>query len=163
MPGAHVDPVERHLPKCEPRGTILVISDYRPLNLGHAAALVRRGYAVYTAVTCTDVPRVFERFDVGQVDLVVFASLVHGWHHREAEARPAGIPEATDGDWQTRNMVQALEAIGGRQGTCPRALIALELMEYGWYKITAETLAAAGIDFQTYSVSNPQGIVQFMP
>jgi len=163
MSGRHVDPVEQHLPKGEPRGTVLVISDYRPLNLGHAAALVREGYAVYTAVTCTDVPRVFERFDVGRVDLVVFASLVHGWHHREAEQRPAGMPETTDADWHTRNIVQALENVQGRQGARPLALIAMELMAYGWYRITADALDDAGVQFQTYSVSNPRGIVEFMP
>jgi hypothetical protein len=158
-----VEPVEQHLPRGEQRGSVLVISDYRPLNLGHAAALVKEGYAVYTAVTCTDVPRVFERFGVGQIDLVVFASLVHGWHHREAEERPPEIPEASDGDWQTRNIIEALNSIDQRQGHRPPALIATELMDYGWYPITAEGLVAAGVEFQPYSVSNPHGIAEFLP
>ena len=162
MRGRHIDPVEQHLPRGEPRGTVLVISDYRPLNLGHAAALLRHGYAVYTAVTCTDVPRVFERFDVESIDLVVFASLVHGWHHQEAEDRPEGIPEATDGDWQTRNIREAMEAIRRRQGRRPEALIAEELMSCGWYQITAEALAAAGVEYRSYSASNAQGIVDLL-
>ncbi len=162
MPRHLVGPVEQHLPRQEPRGNVLVVSDYRPLNLGHAAGLVREGYAVYTAVTCTDVPRVFERFAVESIDLVVFASLVHGWHHGEAEERPEGIPETTDADWQIRNIVEAIESIHQRQGKRPPVLIAEELMTYGWYQITAEGLAAAGVEFQTYSASNPQGIVDFI-
>ena len=54
-----LDPVEEHLPDGDPVGTILVVSDYRPLNLGHADALCEAGSAVYTAATCTDVPRLF--------------------------------------------------------------------------------------------------------
>ena len=152
-------PVDEHLPRGEPRGCILVVSDYRPLNLGHAAVLCAGGYAVYTAVTCTDVPRVFETFAVGAVDAVAFASLVHGWHHREAEGRPDGIPQKTDEGWQTRNMGEVIKIVSGRQKSPPAVLIAAELVTSGWYSITPEALTAAGIDYQTYSASDPHSIL----
>jgi len=142
---------------------VLVVSDYRPLNLGHAAALCPYGYAVYTAVTCTDVPRIFERFVAGPVDLIAFASLVHGWHHQEAERRPAGIPVSTDPDWQTRNMKTVVEAVCTRQETTPTVVIAVELMAYGWYRITAEALAEAGIAYQTYPASDPHALLLLLP
>ena len=154
--------VDEHLPRGEPRGCILVVSDYRPLNLGHAAALCAGGYAVYTAVTCTDVPRIFERYTVGDVDLVVFASLVHGWHHREGEIRPGSIPEATDLEWQVRNMSEVIDIVSGRQGSPPGVLIAVELMTFGWYTITAEALEAAGVEYQTYSAKDPHSILDFL-
>ena len=84
----HLEPVNEYLPRGESAGCILVVSDYKLLNLGHASALRKAGYVVYTAVTCTDVPRIFGRYSVASIDLVVFASLVHGWHHQEAEERP---------------------------------------------------------------------------
>jgi len=152
-------PVEEYLPRGSPRGCILVVSDHRPLNLGHAAALCLEGYAVYTAVTCTDVPRVFEGFAVGAVDAIVFASLVHGWHHGEAEGRPKGTPRATDRDWQIRNIAEVVGTVSERQENPPTVLIASELMTFGWYAITPEVLTAAGIEYRTYSVSDPRSIV----
>ena len=152
-------PVDEHLPSGEPKGCILVVSDYRPLNLGHAVVLCAGGYAVYTAVTCTDVPRVFEIFTVPAVDAIAFASLVHGWHHREAEGRPDGIPQNTDDEWQTRNMGEAIKLVSGRQQSPPAVLIAVELIAGGWYSITPESLTAAGIDYQTYSASDPHSIL----
>jgi hypothetical protein len=162
MSDDHLCPIDEHLPQGQPRGCVLVVSDYRPLNLGHATALCREGYAVYTAVTCTDVPRIFERYTVGDVDLVVFASLVHGWHHREGEGRPAGIPLTTDPEWQTRNMREVIDIVCGRQESPPRVLIAVELMAFGWYRITADGLEAAGVEYQTYSASDPHAIVDFV-
>jgi len=158
----HSEPVDEYLPRGEPKGVILVVSDYRPLNLGHAASLCLQGYAVYTAVTCTDVPRVFEKFRVGEVDLVVFASLVHGWHHRDAERRPASIPEQTDRQWQTRNIRQVIDTVCNRQHKAPKVLVAADLMTHGWYDVTADALTAAGIQYQTYSAGNPQAIADFL-
>jgi len=80
-----LEPVDEYLPEGEPLGCVLVVSDYRLLNLSHASALRKAGYAVYTAVTCTDVPRMYETFEVQHIDLIAFASLVHGWYHQEAE------------------------------------------------------------------------------
>jgi len=156
------EPVAEHLPRGEPRGVVLVISDYRPLNLGHAAAVSLAGYAVYTAVTCTDVPRVFEQFTVGDVDLIVFASLVHGWHHREAEPRPESMPEQTDHDWQTRNIREVIDVVGSRQGRPPKVLVAIDLMTSDCYDVTADALSAAGVEYQTYSASSPHSIVSFL-
>ena len=150
--------VDEHLPRGEPRGCILVVSDYRPLNRGHAAALCAKGYAVYTAVTCTDVPRVFETFAVGAVEAIAFASLVHGWHHREAEGRPDGIPQKTDEDWQTRNMGEVIKLVSRRQKSPPAVLIAVELITCGGYNISPETLMVAGINYQTYSAGDPWSI-----
>ena len=155
-------PVDEHLPRGELKGIVLVVSDYRPINLGHAAALCMKGYAVYTAVTCTDVPRVFEEFIVGDVDLVVFASLVHGWHHQEAEGRPESIPQTTDPEWQTRNIRQVIDTISARQETPPKVLVAMDLMTYGWYDITADGLEAVGVEYHTYSASSPHSIVGFL-
>ena len=162
MLSEHVDPVDEHLPRGEVRGCVLVVSDYRLLNLGHATFLSMAGYAVYTAVTCTDVPRVFKRFHVGDIDLVVFASLVHGWHHEEAEGRPEGMPEATDREWHTRNLRQVLDLIAARQQTPPRVLVATDLLNYRCYDITPEALAAAGIEYHTYSAGDPPSILRFL-
>ena len=139
-----------------------MVSDHRPLNLAHADALCIEGYAVYTAVTCTDVPRVFERFKVGHVELIVFASLVHGWHHREAERRPETISETTDGEWQTRNIAEVIEIVRGRQTSAPRVLVAAELMDYSFYEVTAEALAAAGLECRVYPSNDPHAILGFL-
>ncbi len=162
MDGGRFDPVQEHLPAGDPRGCVLVVSDHRPLNFLHAAALCVEGYAVYTAVTCTDVPRVFDQFAVASVDLVAFASLVHGWHHREAETRPAGIPSATDSDWQVRNIRAVVDSIHGRQQRPPRVLVASELIAYNFYDVTADALTAAGIDYHTYPANDPHAIVDFL-
>ena len=139
-----------------------MVSDYRPLNLGHAATLCLHGYAVYTAVTCTDVPRIFEAYSPGPVDVVAFASLVHGWHHGEGEARPADMPAATDPQWQTRNMRAVVDLVEGRQERAPRVLIARELMTYGWYRITADDLATVGLAYETYPANDPHAIVDLL-
>ena len=157
-----IRPVDEHLPAGDARGVILVVSDYRPLNLGHAAALCMARYAVYTAVTCTDIPRAFEKFRVGEVDLVVFASLVHGRHHRDAERRPESIPEQTDREWQTRNIRQAIDTVCSRQGNPPKVLVAIDLMTHGWYDVTADALEAVGIEYQTYSAGDPHAIADFL-
>jgi len=157
-----VHPVDEHLPRGEPRGCILVVSDCRLRNLGHATALTLAGYVVYTAVTCTDVLRVFEQFSVGHVDLVVLASLVHGWHHQEAEGRPVDIPETTDEHWHTRNIKQVVETVAARQPTPPTVLVATDLLNYTCYVISADALAAEGIEFQTYSAGDPPSIVGFL-
>lgn len=157
-----VDPVDEYLPRGEVRGCVLVVSDYRLLNLGHAAAVRKAGYAVYTAVTCTDVPRVFETFAVGHIDLTVFASLVHGWHHQEAEDRPQSMPRKTDDRWQTRNIVQVVDTVSARQQTPPKVLVATDLITQSCYDISADALAAAGIEYQTYSASDPTAIVDFL-
>ena len=159
---APVDPVNEHLPKGEPRGCVLVVSDNRLINLSHAAALSAAGYAVYTAVTCTDVPRVFERFSTGNVDLIVFASLVHGWHHLEAERRPDDIPAETDARWQMRNIVQVVDAVCSRQDRPPRVLVATDLISHDCYNISRDALNAAGVDVNTYSASNPPSIIGFL-
>ncbi|MGC9319893.1 MAG: hypothetical protein ACP5KN_17810 [Armatimonadota bacterium] len=162
MRSGRVDPVDEYLPRGEVRGCVLVVSDYRMLNLGHAATVRKAGYAVYTAVTCTDVPRIFEAFTVGHIDLVVFASLVHGWHHQEAEERPQGIPRVTDDRWQTRNIAQVIETVSARQRTPPKVLVATDLIVHDCYDISADGLAAAGIKYQTYSASDPTSIVGFL-
>jgi hypothetical protein len=155
-------PVDEHLPEGKPKGCVLVVSDYRLLNLGHAFALCDEGYAVYTAVTCTDVPMIFERYHVGDVDLVAFASLVHGWHHLEREERPESIPQTTDPEWQTRNMREVIDIVCGRQTSPPKVLIAVELVTFGWYRITAEVLEKAGVEYEMYSASDPYSIVGFL-
>jgi hypothetical protein len=152
-------PIAEHLPRGEPSGRVLVISDYRRLNLGHAALLCTHGYAVYTAVTCTDVSRIFEAYTVEGFDLIVFASLVHGWHHREGEKRPEGTPAATDPEWHTRNMREVISIVSGRQGYPPRVLIAADLMTSGWYTITADALEAVGVECHTYPASDPKAIL----
>lgn len=162
MSGGRHDPVEVHLPRGTPKGCVLVVSDHRPLNLGHAATLCTHGYAVYTAVTCTDVPRLFEACEVGEVDLIVFASIVHGWHHLEGEERPENAPQKTDPDWQVKNLRAVIDMVSERQERPPRALVAVELMAFGWYAITAEALEEAGIAYGTYSVSNPRAILEFL-
>lgn len=159
MRNEQLAPVDQHLPPGEILGCILVISDYRLLNLGHASALRRAGYAVYTAVTCTDVPRVFETFAVDHIDLIAFASLVHGWHHQEAEQRPSEIPEDTDGQWHTRNILNVVEIVNSRQQSPAKVLVATDLLEHDCYEITAGSLKAAGVQFESYSASNPTTIV----
>jgi len=89
-------------------------------------------------VTCTDVPRIFEKYAVGDLDLVVFTSLVHGWHHREGEGRPGSIPAATDPEWQVRNMREVIDVVCWWQGSPPGVLIAADLITLDWYSITAD-------------------------
>ncbi|MEN6346494.1 MAG: hypothetical protein ABFE16_14435 [Armatimonadia bacterium] len=159
MPRARKESVEEHLPSGELKGCLLVVSDHRSLNVGHAYCLCSAGYAVYTAVTCTDVPRVLERFCVGPIDAIVFASKVHGWHHREAERRPESIPQESDDEWQTRNLKEVIAIVCARQANRPTVIIAEELLTPGWYDTTQEALAAAGIEYQTYSAGDPHGIL----
>ena len=158
----HLEPVNEYLPRGESAGCILVVSDYKLLNLGHASALRKAGYVVYTAVTCTDVPRIFGRYSVASIDLVVFASLVHGWHHQEAEERPEGIPPATDVQWHTRNILQVIETVSSRQTSPPRVLIATDLMEDDCYEGSGDDLAMAGVAYDTYSAPNPPSIVGYL-
>lgn len=155
-------PIEEHRPQGEPRGCILVVSDYRPLNLGHAATLSAHGYTTYTAVTCTDVPRLFEQYAVGAVEVIVFASVVHGWHHREGEGRPSSPAASSDAEWQTRNMRAVVDLVCERQASRPRVLVAEELMNFGWYRITPEALARVGLEYQTYSACDPHAIVDLL-
>lgn len=158
----HAGPTEEHLPPGKPKGCVLVVSDYRPLNLGHATTLCVHGYAVYTAVTCTDVPRLLDQHSPGDVHVVVFASLVHGWHHGEGERRPAGMSPATDPEWQCRNMKAVVDLVCERQEAPPTVLIAVELMTDGWYRITPDALTEAGLEYQTYSASDPHSIVDLL-
>lgn len=160
MTGGCLDPVGEHLPEGEPKGRILVISDYRPLNRLHSDLLNMEGYAVYTAETCTDVPRVFEAYQVSHVDLVVFASLVHGWH--EHEGRPSALPQETDPQWQVRNMKAVVDLVSSRQATPPRVLIADELMAFDWYGVTPDALASVGLQYATYPVSEPQALAELL-
>jgi len=158
----HVHPVDEHPARGDVRGHVLVISDYKLLNLSHAAALCAAGYTVYTAVTCTDVPRIYERFDVGHIDLIVFASLVHGWHHEEAEARPPDMPVRTDVKWQIRNILQVVSTVSSRQQNPPKVLVATDLIAYDCYSISRDALEEAGVDVSTYSAGNPPSIVGFL-
>ncbi len=162
MLSEHVDPVDEHLPKGEVQGRVLVVADYRLLNLAHAAAVCAAGYAVYTAVTCTDVPRIYERFTVDHIDLIVFASLVHGWHHEAAEERPLEMPVQTDVKWQIRNILQVVETVSLRQQTRPKVLVATDLISHECYSISRDALEAAGIDVSTYSAGNPPSIIGFL-
>ena len=162
MSGRRLDAVEEHLPAGDRKGCVLVVSDHRPLNLGHAYALCGAGYAVHTAVTCTDVPLIFERFTVGNVDIVAFASVVHGWHHLEAEERPESISRTTDSDWQMRNITAVINSIRSRQESPPKVLVAAELLAYSFYEVTAEALAAAGIEYHLYPANDPHAILEFL-
>lgn len=162
MDGA-LDAVGEYLPDGDRRGSILVVSDHRPLNLLHADALCAHGYAVYTAITCTDVPRLLERFGVQRVDAVAFASLVHGWHHREGEECPGGEATATAAQWQTRNIGDVVTRIRRLQVIAPRVLVAEELIRYGFYDVGADALAAAGIEYAIYSASDPCTMLGALP
>lgn len=156
------EPVGEHLPTQPPKGHVLVVSDYRLLNLGHAATLCAAGYAVYTAVACTDVHRIFEQFRVPDLDLVAFISLVHGWHHQEDEGRPHGITSDTDPQWQVRNIKHVIDTIHARQQKRPIVLIASDLLRNNWYDITAQNLAAAGVEYHTCSASDPYSLLEFL-
>lgn len=162
MRNENVKPIEQHLPQGEMQGCVLVVSDYRLLNLVHAAALCKSGYVVYTAVTCTDVPRIYESYPVDEIDLIASASLVHGWHHQEAEERPHELSAQTDPEWQTRNVLQVVELVSGRQATPPRVIIATDLVDYDCYSISRSALADGGIEIHTYSASNPPSIIGFL-
>lgn len=157
-----LQPISEYLPRGDVVGCVLVVSDYKLLNLGHASALRKAGYVVYTAVTCTDVPRIYGLYSVGEIDLIVFASLVHGWHHQEAEARPEEMPSATDMQWHTRNIVQVVETVSSRQPSPPRVLVATDLIEYDCYRVSGDDLALAGVRFETYSATDPPSIVGYL-
>jgi hypothetical protein len=157
-----VGPVSETLPRGEIRGAVLVVSDNRLLNLSHAVAVCSAGYAVYTAVTCTDLARVFKEYSVEHIDLIVFASLVHGWHHQEAEERPREMPPFTDAEWQIRNILQVVDIVSSRQQTPPKVIVAADLISHDCYSISKDALEAAGISVEMYSAGNPPSIVRFL-
>ncbi len=95
-------PVTRYIAE-NPRGTVLVLSDYRTLNRAHAEFLWSHGYSVITAITYSDaVGIVGSESGNAEIDAVVIASKVHGWHHREAEEPPDRIRSRPA--WAIRNM-----------------------------------------------------------
>jgi hypothetical protein len=59
-------------------------------------------------------------------------------------------------------MRAVIDIVCGRQGSPPRVLIAVELMTFGWYRITADALEKAGVEYQTYPASDPHAIVDFL-
>lgn len=99
---------------------------------------------------------------MGQINAVAFASLVHGWRHRGLEERPASISEATDRDWQTRNIRAVIDAVCRRQESPPTVLVANELLEHSFYDVTADALAAGGIEYHVYPANDPDTIVEFL-
>ena len=142
-------PITRYIAE-NPRGTVLVLSDYRPLNRAHAEFLWSHGYSVITAITYSDAVRIVggESAKV-EIDAVVIASKVHGWHHREAEEPPEEIPEDSD-SWQLGNIKYVFDLVKRRQRKCPLLLIAQDLIQTGWYQITIAGLEELGIPYRTY-------------
>ena len=55
-----------------------------------------------------------------------------------------------------------VDIITARQQIPPKILVATDLLNYTCYPITAETLAAAGIEYETYSAGDPPSIVGFL-
>ena len=151
-------PVTRYIAE-NPRGTVLVLSDYRALNRAHAEFLWSHGYSVITAITYSDAVRIVGS-ESGQVeiDAVVIASKVHGWHHREAEEPPEEIPEDSD-SWQLDNIKYVFDLVKRRQRKCPLLFIARDLIETGWYQITIEGMEELGLACRTYKASEPHTLI----
>ncbi|MGM0494882.1 MAG: hypothetical protein ACQER1_18255, partial [Armatimonadota bacterium] len=78
------------------------------------------------------------------------------------EERPANIPPKTDVKWHTRNFAQVVETVQSRQSFPPKVLIADDLITHDCYDINEDALTAAGIEYETYSASNPQSVTEFL-
>jgi len=151
-------PVTRHIAE-NPRGTVLVLSDYRPLNRAHAEFLWSHGYSVITAITYSDAVRIVgSESGKVEIDAVVIASKVHGWHHREAEEPPEEIPEDSD-SWQLENIKYVFDLVKRRQRKCPLLFVAQDLIETGWYQITIAGLEELGLVCRTYKASEPHTLI----
>ena len=156
------EPVEEYLPEGEPRGCVLVVSDLQGFHVTHAAALCLAGYAVYTALTCTDVPRVYEALGVAHIDLVAFVSLGHGGHGETAEERAPDMPTHTDAKWQSNSILQAVDTVSFIQQAPPKVFLATDLISQDCISISRDALKAAGIHVDTYSARNAFSIVGFL-
>lgn len=144
-------PVARYVAE-DPRGTVLVLSDYRMLNKAHAEFLLSHGYSVITAVTYSDAVRIVgSESGKLEIDAVVIASRVHGWHHQEAEEPPEDTPGDRD-SWQLDNIRRVLDLVKRRQRESPLLFIAQDLTETGWYEIAAAGLEELGIAYRHYNV-----------
>ena len=151
-------PVTRYIAE-NPRGTVLVLSDYRALNRAHAEFLWSHGYSVITAITYSDAVRIVKGASVKvEIDAVVVASKVHGWHHREAEEPPEEIPEDSD-LWQLDNIKHVFDLVKRRQRKCPLLFVAQDLIETGWYQITIAGLEELGLVCRTYKASEPHTLI----
>ena len=159
-----LDSIEKYPAEGEEKGIILVIADYRSLNVLHGSVLSNQGYTTYTAITCSDIPRIFEKYkdEIAKIDCVVFASLVHGWHHQEGERRPKDLSEKTDEEWQTRNIKNVIKRIQNRQKKSLLVLIAGGLIECWWYQVSEESLKKAGIKYVKYPDSDPTKIIEIL-
>ena len=150
--------VTRHIAE-NPRGTVLVLSDYRPLNRAHAEFLWSHGYSVITAITYSDAVRIVgSESGKVEIDAVVVASKVHGWHHREAEEPPEEIPEDSD-SWQLDNIKYVFDLVKRRQRKCPLLFVARDLIETGCYQITMAGLEELGLVCRTYKASEPHTLI----
>lgn len=134
----------------ESQPTLLVLSDYKPLNMAHVAFLGLHGYRTLAAITYTDAVRMLSG-EAGTTEIcaIVVASKVHGWHHLEGETRPAEIPAKSE-SWQMENIKHIYDLVARNQHRPPLLFVAHDLIETGWYHITADGLEELGLQYQVY-------------
>jgi hypothetical protein len=159
------DPIQRYEPKGISKGCILVISDSRLLNHMHGVVLSAEGYVVVTGITLTDCLTIVHRQRTTQINLVLIASKVHGWHGRHGEEKPKkeGLI-SPDENWENGNIATLVDQIAKKQGKKPHVLIAYDLIHSPWYKTTASGLRELGLalneDYHTYFASDPYSAIE---
>jgi len=143
----------------EAAGTLLVLSDHRPLNRAHVEFLRLHGFSAIAAITYTDVVRILSS-EAGKVEIraIVVASKIHGWHHLEGEKRPVEIP-ANSEVWQMDNIKRVLDVVAQNQQKCPLLFIAHDLIETEWYQITVGGLNELGLEYQIYQAGDLRTVV----
>ena len=147
-PDMRRDTGRRNADEAEP--TLLVLSDYRPLNRAHVEFLKLHGYRALDAITYTDAVRMLSGgAGTTEIRAIVIASKVHGWHHLEGETRPAEIP-AQSGSWQMDNIKHIHDLVARNQHRPPLLFVADDLLERGWYHITVDGLEELGLQYQVY-------------
>lgn len=138
---------------------MLVLSDYRTLNRAHVEFLRLHGYSAIAAITYTDAMKVLADAPGDlQICAIVVASKVHGWHHREGEQQPSGIPAAVE-SWQMDNVKGIFDLVVRHQQTPPLLFVAHDLIETDWYHVTAEGLTALGLEYQVYHSGDLSAVV----
>ncbi|MFO7947561.1 MAG: hypothetical protein R6V19_12190 [Armatimonadota bacterium] len=133
--------------------SILILSDHKPLNRAHAELLKLHGYRPLTAITYTDAVRLLrDEPPETEIQAIIVASKIHGWHHLEGEQQPPELTANTD-TWQIDNIRHVVKLVTGRQETTPILLIAESLIETGCYQLTEEALAETELDYHTYNAN----------
>ncbi len=136
--------------------SVLILSDHRPLNRAHAELLKLHGYRPLTAITYTDAVRILrDEPPETEIQAMIAASKIHGWHHLEGEEQPPELTANND-TWQIDNIREVFDLVINRQENRPLLFIAESLIETGCYQLNEAALGELGIDYHTYDANRLQ-------